>query len=101
MPSPQRSALQLPWLSQVQPGSTRQVCEQPSPLTLFPSSHCSSPATIPSPQCSAKHCAALQSQPSSSLQLLEHPSPLPLLPSSISSLPALMYSPRCAATHGV
>src|SRR5438309_332363 len=35
---------------QVKPGSTAQEEEHPSALTVLPSSHCSEPALIPSPQ---------------------------------------------------
>ena len=51
MPLPQMEALQtLGMPVQLAPGSIWQVGEQPSSLTMFPSSHCSIPMIMPSPQ---------------------------------------------------
>ena len=40
----------LPGVGQLKPGSATQVAEQPSFEAVLPSSHCSRPATMPSPQ---------------------------------------------------
>src|SRR5436853_95918 len=54
-------------------GSITQVAEQPSPLSLLPSSHSSSGSSVPSPQ------------GGSSMQGAAQPSPQTVLPSSHSS----------------
>jgi hypothetical protein len=66
---------------QVQPGSTRQVDEQPSPLMVSPSSQVSAPARRPSPH-TGLHVdgVPVQVQPVSIRQVDEQPSPLPVLP---------------------
>jgi hypothetical protein len=49
------------WVTMVahaNPGSSRHVGLHPSPAIVFPSSHCSWPATIPSP-----HAFAMQALP--------------------------------------
>src|SRR5690606_12611988 len=49
-PSPQIAVQRVGVPVQVQPGSRTQVLEQPSPLAMLPSSHCSRPGMmIPSP----------------------------------------------------
>ena len=46
-----------PASTQAKPGSSVQVALQPSPAVLLPSSHCSLPATMPSPHFLAMHFA--------------------------------------------
>ncbi len=86
----------MPWVTQAKPGSSWQVALHPSPETLLPSSHCSLPATMPSPHFFAMqrvsgvgHC-----QPGSSWQVEEQPSPETALPSSHCSLPWTLPSPH-------
>src|SRR5438552_19172201 len=76
-PSPQRS-----------PVSVVQLDEQPSQLTVLPSSHCSVPHTMPSPQ------------PVTSVQLLLQPSQLSVLPSSHSSTASTLPLPQTALFGG-
>ena len=77
IPSPQRS-----------PVSSVQVDEQPSQLTVLPSSHCSVPHTMPSPQ------------PVTSVQALLQPSQSSVLPSSHSSPASTMPLPQTAVFGG-
>src|SRR5579863_4888251 len=72
--------------------SSVQSEEQPSPSTVLPSSHCSLPATLPSPHWAARHAAmGGHTQPHSTiLQSAEQPSPLTVLPSSQASSPSIM-----------
>src|SRR5207247_8709153 len=77
IPSPQRSPL-----------SSVQVDEQPSQLTVLPSSHCSVPHTMPSPQ------------PVTSVQPLLQPSQLSVLPSSHSSPASTLPLPPTAVFGG-
>ena len=77
IPSPQRSPL-----------SSVQVDEQPSQLTVLPSSHCSVPHTTPSPQ------------PVTSVQVLLQPSQSSVLPSSHSSPASTMPLPQTAVFGG-
>src|SRR5438094_2708170 len=77
LPSPQRS-----------PVSIVQLAEQPSQLTVLPSSHCSVPHTMPSPQ------------PVTSVQLLLQPSQLSVLPSSHSSPASTLPLPQTAVFGG-
>jgi hypothetical protein len=69
---------------QLQPGSTRQVDEQPSPLFVLLSSHCFPSSTMPFPQMGMHGFPGTgHSQPGSMLmQSPAHPSPLTVLPSS-------------------
>src|SRR4051812_6056257 len=64
--------------------SPRHVAEQPSPLVVLPSSHCSLPATVPSPQTTG----------TSIVQLAEQPSPFAVLPSSQASPVSSTPSPQ-------
>ena len=75
-----------------------QVLEQPSPLVVLPSSHCSVPTICPSPHFGTqglpgmRHC-----QPGSMvLQSPEQPSPLTVLPSSQASWLDNFPSPQTA-----
>src|SRR6266436_3398428 len=77
VPSPQRS-----------PASIMQVDEQPSQLTVLPSSHCSAPHTTPSPQ------------PVTSVQALLQPSQSSVLPSSHSSPASTTPLPQMAVFGG-
>src|SRR5687768_7833212 len=65
------------------PDSIKHASLQPSPDSLLPSSHCSPPTTMPSPQ----PAVSLWQEP---LQ----PSPVTRLPSSHCSEPSLMPSPH-------
>ena len=85
----------LPWFFQgfsqghISPmggSSVVQLAEQPSPSVLFPSSHCSLPFMMVSPQAGNVHA-------------LVHPSSFTLLPSSHSSLPFTMLSPQAGNVH--
>src|SRR2546426_2390194 len=76
-PSPQRS-----------PVSVVHVDEQPSQLSVLPSSHCSAPHTAPSPQ------------PVTSVQSLLHPSQFSVLPSSHSSPGSTTPLPHTAVFGG-
>ena len=82
--------------AQEDPGSTRQVVEQPSPPTLLPSSHISVPMIIPSPQAGTHlRPGTRHSYPVSTLlQSAEQPSPPAVLPSSQASLAASLPSPH-------
>jgi len=66
--------------------SIQQFREQPSPSNRLPSSHCSTPARIPSPQ-SVEHMLGISTQvhPSSRWQNALHPSPARTFWSSHSS----------------
>ena len=71
--------------------SSVQVALQPSPRSLLPSSHCSLPATLPSPHLAARQPRrAGTAQPHSTRAVGAQPSPLDVLPSSHSSLPSIM-----------
>jgi hypothetical protein len=59
IPSPHTLVQVLRVPVQRYPGSMRQVGEQPSPARRFPSSHCSPPSTVPSPQ--ARACSGRSS----------------------------------------
>src|SRR5450432_1297039 len=68
---------------------------QPSPSTMLPSSHCSLPATLPSPHLSARQSVlGGHTHPHSSVQSAAQPSPLFVLPSSQASIPSIMPSPQ-------
>src|SRR6266436_1514555 len=70
------------------PVSSVQVDEQPSQLTVLPSSHCSVPHTMPSPQ------------PVTSVQALLQPSQSSVLPSSHSSPASTTPLPQMAVFGG-
>jgi hypothetical protein len=82
MPSPQVVAHALGSPLQVQPRSTVQTAEQPSPPLASPSSQVSAPAMMPSPQVvlHTLGVAVLQVQPRSTVQVAEQPSPGVVLP---------------------
>src|SRR5262245_7095959 len=84
-----------PGCLQVRPGSTWQADEQPSPLTLLPSSH-SSDTTRPSPH-GDEHTPV--PQPGSFWQSAEHPSKGIVLPSSQLSAPSFFLSPHIVCVH--
>ncbi len=65
---------------QVNPVSTLQSCEQPSPSFWLPSSHCSPASTLPFPQLGAQACVFPDElrQIGSFVQVLEQPVPSPL-----------------------
>ena len=69
-------------LVQVNPDSRVQVDEQPSPETVFPSSHCSPFSTFPFPQTVLQACVpqdpVVSRQTGSLVQVLEQPVPSPL-----------------------
>ena len=99
---PQTAILHFcPAVGQSAPGSIWQVLEQPSPLALLPSSHCSPLRILPSPH------LAMQALPttrhwypvSTVLQSAEQPSPLAVLPSSHCSLPSRTPLPHVTAEH--
>jgi hypothetical protein len=82
----------------LKPISSLHVAEQPSPLTVLPSSHISPVVITPSPQAGlqglpgTRHC-----HPDSTvLQLSEQPSPLTVLPSSQTSSEVRMPFPHLA-----
>ena len=78
---------------QVEPGSTWHVLEQPSPLTVFPSSQVSLPVSLLSPQIGEQGLPGTRhSQPGSILwQSAEQPSPLTVFPSSqVSSMVSIL-----------
>jgi len=84
---------------QLYPHSTEHVPEQPSPATVFLSSHCSLPALKPSPHVVEQFDSAQGTrehvQPDSTArQSALHPSPPTVLPSSHVSLPASLPSPH-------
>jgi len=85
MPSPQIGMQRAPIAGQIQPGSTLQSAEQPSPDVRLRSSHASDPPTTPSPQETVQVQGvpgAAQIQSVSVLQLVEQPSPPFVFPSS-------------------
>src|SRR5690606_5013087 len=92
MPSPQADT-HSPAL---QSGSISQNGVQPSPRSLFPSSHGSSPSRTPSPQTVSRQSlgSSEQTQPSSSWQVAEQPSSSRVLPSSHCSRPRMRPSPQ-------
>src|SRR5258708_5561255 len=64
---------------------------QPSPATTLPSSHCSRPATRPSPHLMARQALPIEHvQPHSTWHVCEQPSPARTLPSSHCSLPVTL-----------
>src|SRR5262245_58244133 len=67
---------------------------QPSPAVVLPSSHCSVPATFPSPHWVAWQAPCAHVQPHSISQPDEQPSPPEVLPSSHCSLPVIFLSPH-------
>src|SRR5947207_662882 len=81
------------------PPSTMQVDEQPSPLSRLPSSHSSPPLLCRSPHAGTPgRPGTRHSKPGSTvLQSLEQPSPLALLPSSHASVAPRMPSPQTPA----
>jgi hypothetical protein len=80
---------------QLAPLSIWHVDEQPSPLIVLPSSHCSFPVTTPSPHKGAHGLAGTrQIHPGSVMQVDEQPSPLVVLPSSHSSVPSSTPLPQ-------
>jgi hypothetical protein len=85
-------------LSQVKPHSTEQLDEQPSPLSVSPSSHVSPVTTLLSPHTGVKvllsHTGKVEVQPSSIEQALLHPSLGTVLPSSQASSDAFFPSPQ-------
>src|SRR5450432_1031920 len=92
----QPSAFVTTWLSSVQVGL------QPSPATRLPSSHCSRPATKPSPHLRARQALPIEHvQPHSTWHVCEQPSPASTLPSSHCSAPVTLWSPHLTVlTHG-
>src|SRR4051812_15401913 len=63
-------------------GVLEQSFSQPSPLTMFPSSHCSPGSTLPSPQVAGISLVQVDEQPSPLTRLpSSHPSPGSRLPS--------------------
>jgi hypothetical protein len=99
-PSPHLVTWQtLGWaLVQVKPHSTEQLDEQPSSLSVSPSSHVSVPTILLSPHTGVNvlvpHSGKMGVQPSSFVQVLLHPSPLMVLPSSQASSDAFTPSPQ-------
>src|SRR3989344_773832 len=101
--------------------SVLHVLEHPSPLALFPSSHCSPDCLIPSPQNSTTHCALQPSPetvllsshcssrdscttPSPQISILhkaEQPSSLFVLPSSHCSFVCFIPSPHKLFLHSL
>src|SRR5262249_39498293 len=82
-PSPQIATQAEGLPRQLNPGSTVQVGEQPSPAVVLPSSHCSGPVTRSSPQIGAHiDGAPVPNQPRSDVQGAEQPSPPVVWPSS-------------------
>src|SRR3954471_15320199 len=83
-------------------GSSTHSELQPSPLFMLPSSHCSGPTLMPSPQRVGRQAAPDgQVQPVSTAQTAEQPSPAVLLPSSQVSPPVTLRSPHTTVeTHG-
>src|SRR5205085_64215 len=78
-----------------QPDSIWHVEEQQSPLIALPSSHCSAPTIIPSPQIPPQTLGwPAQIQPVSTWQAASHPSPGARLGSSQGSLAATTPSPH-------
>ena len=65
---------------QVNPASTLQSCEQPSPSFWLPSSHSSPASTLPLPQLGVQACVLPDElrQIGSLVQVLEQPVPSPL-----------------------
>src|SRR3569623_1323162 len=98
MPLPHTAGLHLLGvdLSQLAPGSMRQVLEQPSPLSVLPSSQDSVPVRMPSPQSGVHRLPGTrQIQPFSTIwQSAEQPSPPLVLPSSQLSLSVRLPSPQ-------
>ena len=84
--SPQRGPQTEGWPVQVYPDSKAQVGEQPSPVMLLPSSHCSAPKIRESPQMAVQFPPVVleegQTKPVYIKQEEEQPSPLTVLPSS-------------------
>src|SRR6266571_7205536 len=86
--------------------STWQVAEQPSPLVVLPSSHCSPGSSVPLPHTAAQSCgqdrgSSLASQTrlphrTPSAQPAEQPSPFAVLPSSHCSPASSTPSPHTA-----
>ena len=81
---------------QVQPGSTLQSLEQPSPLAALPSSHSSS-STMPSPHFEVH--PEVPEQFGSIWQSSEQPSKGMVLPSSQPSAPSTLPSPQVVGVH--
>src|SRR5208283_2457217 len=76
---------------QVQPGSTVQFWEHPSPLMVLPSSHCSGGTTMPSPHFEVQDAPL---QLGSIWQSSEQPSKGMVLPSSQPSAPSTLPLPQ-------
>lgn len=83
---------------QLQPGSIMQLEEQPSPLSVLPSSHCLPNSTLPSPQAGTQGLPGTgQTQPGSiAEQSPSQPSPLSVFPSSQTSGGTTMPSAQMA-----
>src|SRR4051812_8742548 len=86
-------------LSHVKPVSTWQVLEQPSPLRKLPSSHCSLPSTMPSPQVDVQ--AEPGAHAGSAWHVPEQPSKGTALPSSQLSAPSFLPSPQTVAVQAL
>src|SRR5579863_10361345 len=84
------------------PGSILQSAEQPSPLTVLPSSHCfpSPGRSKPLPQ-TLVQAPPIGGQDGSRRQKGEQPSPLTVLPSSHCSDPSLMLFPQTVVVQVV
>src|SRR5438876_1188589 len=81
----------------IQPGSTPQAAEQPSPSAVPPSSQASAPARMPSPQVVVQTDGSpLQLKPGSTMQTPEQPSPFARLPSSQSFVASTTPLPQLA-----
>ena len=81
--------------TQMYPGSTSQVAEQPSPFTILKSSHCSFEVIMPSPQVAVHTLGVpVHVKPCSTLQADEHPSLSVVLMSSQVSTSSTMPFPQ-------
>ncbi len=99
MPLPQTATVHLLGVPvQDAPGSSWQVAEQPSPLSVLPSSHCSLPVIFPSPQSGMQALPGTRHwKPDSTvLQSPEQPSLELVLPSSQTSGEVTTPSPHFA-----
>ena len=102
MPSPQYevSVQCMPGVGHVQPGSIVHIAEQPSPLVVLPSSHCSSGSRCASPHIGTGTIVQAppldgQVQPLVTCeQSLAQPAVPVVEPSSHASLPSTMPSPQ-------
>src|SRR5678816_634828 len=82
------------------PDSSVQVAEQPSPDRLLPSSHASPDSTMPSPHLPV-HAPAVppDGHAGSGTQVAEQPSKGVVLPSSQPSAPSFLLSPQVVLWH--